>query len=77
MAVLYPDCRQDDTWGACSHYVLRSALANPEPLFILHERRPVAPSAYHVLPPAGFAAVRGLWIVADLYGDGGTCDDNH
>jgi hypothetical protein len=57
--------------------VIRSALANLKPLFIVGERRPVVPAAYHVLPADLFAAVRGCWVVADPYGDGGTCDDDH
>ena len=57
--------------------VFRSALANLKPLFVVAERRPVVPAAYHVLPADLFAAVRGFWVVADPYGDGGTCDDDH
>ncbi len=77
LAILFPDCRQDGTWGSGSRLVIRSALANLKPLFIVGERRPVVPAAYHVLPADLFAAVRGFWVVADPYGDGGTCDDDH
>ena len=77
LAILFPDYRQDGTWDSGSRLVIRSALANLKPLFIVGERRPVVPPAYHVLPADLFAAVRGSWIGADPYGDGGTCDDDH
>ena len=77
LAILFPDCRQDGTWGAGSRLVFRSALANLKPVFVVTERQPVVPAAYHVLPADLFTAVRGFWVVADPYGDGGTCDDDH
>jgi hypothetical protein len=77
LAILFPDCRHDGEWGSGSRLVFRSALANLKPLFIVSDRCPAVPAAYHVLPADLFAAVRGFWVVADPYGDGGTCDDGH
>ena len=77
LAILFPDCRPNGSWGSVSRLVFRASLANLKPLFVVTERRPVVPDAYHVLAADLFAAVRGFWIVADPYGDGGTCDDDH
>jgi len=77
LAILFPDCRQDGKWGSLSRLVFRSALANLKPLFVVGERCPAVPAAYHVLPAELFAAVQGYWVVADpYYGDGDTCDDH-
>jgi len=77
LAVLFPDCRQDGQWGAVSRLVFRTALANLKPLFVVADRCPAVPAAYHILPAELFATVRGYWVVADpYYGDGDTCDDH-
>jgi len=77
LAILFPDCRPDGAWGSLSRLVFRTALANLKPLFVVGERCPAVPAAYHVLSAELFAAVRGYWVVADpYYGDGETCDDH-
>ena len=75
LAVLWPERPQDLAWGPGSRLVLRSCLANLKPIFVAAGRPPRVPAAYHVRPADLFGVVRGYWVVADPYGEGGTCDD--
>ena len=75
LAVLWPERPQDLAWGPGSRLVLRSCLANLKPVFVAAGRPPRVPAAYQVRPADLFGVVRGYWVVADPYGEGGTCDD--
>ena len=75
VAVLWPERPQDLAWGPGSRLVFRSCLGNLKPVFVVAGRPPRVPAAYQVLP-ADLFGVRGYWVVAHTYGDGGTCDDD-
>ena len=77
VAALWPERPQDLGWGPGSRVVLRTCMANLKPVFVAAGRPPRVHAAYRVLPADLFGVVRGYWVVADPYGEGGFCDDSN
>ena len=77
VAALWPERPQDLGWGPGSRVVLRTCMANLKPVFVASGRPPRVHAAYRVLPADLFGVVRGYWVVADPYGEGGFCDDSN